>query len=370
MQTTARLGWALREVYPKMIVGIHPDLIGKESYSDRWAEVLRARGVEVRLLNLLAADALQQAATCDGIMWRWAHNPQDKQSAQRILYTIEHYLNIPVYPDSRTAWHYDEKVAQCYLLQALEAPTPATWLFWKKEDALRWAETAPYPLVFKLSSGAGSSNVVKVTDRQEARRLIEPCFERGIFPYTLNEYRKSAIVPISRYQMFQFWRRLKDSVRFLIRAEYPALPSHTFWKPEFGYAYFQEFLSDNHFDTRVTVIGDRAFAFRRMNRSGDFRASGSGLIEFDPALIDPRCLQIAFQVSERGRFQSMAYDFLYKEGAPVICEISYAYADWAVQKCPGHWKPDLTWQEGNMWPEEAQAEDFIKRIESRQKIDA
>src|SRR6185503_17089802 len=47
-------------------------------------------------------------------------------------------------------------------------------------------------------------------------------------------------------------------------------------EPNTGYILLQEFLSNNKFDTRVTVIGNRAFAYRRFNRPNDFRASGSG----------------------------------------------------------------------------------------------
>jgi glutathione synthase/RimK-type ligase-like ATP-grasp enzyme len=346
-----------------MIIGIHPDRIGEESYSEKWAEFLLARGAEVRTLNLLAPDALEQARQCDGVMWRWAHNPQDKQSAQRILYTIEHYLGIPVYPDSPSAWHYDEKVAQFYLLQALRAPMPQTWLFWHRDQALAWARAAPYPVVFKLSPGASSANVIKVDTEAQAVNLINRAFRRGIFPMTMNEHRISLGFPRSRAQAKAMLRRLIDALRYVWRADYPAL-SPAWWKPELGYVYFQEFLPGNAFDTRISVIGNRAFGFRRMNRPNDFRASGSGNLVFDPDPIDRRCIEIASRVSQRGKFQSMAYDFLFKNGEPVICEISYAYADWAVHSCPGHWDPNLNWVEGQMWPEEAQVEDFLARVKA------
>ncbi|MBN1147309.1 MAG: hypothetical protein JXA78_08635 [Anaerolineales bacterium] len=344
-----------------MIIGIHPDRVGNESYSDKWKEFLEARGVETRPLNLLALDAVEQAKHCDGVMWRWIHNPQDKQSAQRLLYLIEHYLHIPVFPNSRSAWHYDEKVTQYYLLRALEAPVPQTWLFWNQADALQWAQTAPYPLVFKLSSGAGSANVIRVENSKAAIDLIERVFNRGIFPYTMNEFKEKSF-PRSLKAGKAVIRRVTDSLRYILRREYPSLHS-VWWKPEHGYAYFQEFLPDNEFDIRITVIGNRAFGFRRLNRPGDFRASGSGRIEYSPSNIDPRCVEIAFQISERGGFQSMAYDFIYRQNHPVICEISYTFADWAVYNCPGHWERDGSWIEGKMWPEEAQIDDFVAQIE-------
>src|SRR5690606_15154424 len=50
---------------------------------------------------------------------------------------------------------------------------------------------------------------------------------------------------------------------------------------EKGYLYFQEFMPKNEFDTRLIVIGNRCFGIRRYNRTGDFRASGSGLIKYE-----------------------------------------------------------------------------------------
>ncbi len=343
------------------VIGIHPDGDWGGHYAGRWAETLRAAGAEVRELDLLRPDALAQARGCDGVMWRWAHTPQDKQSAQRILHVIEHELGIPVYPDSATAWHYDEKVAQFYLFQALGAPTPQTWIFWRRDEALAWAASAVYPVVFKLSCGAGASEVVKVTSAAKATHLINLMFSWGLHPLS------DLAVPSSKCRGRRLRRlqylvaRMKDGVRYVLNGRLPP-PDPLWWRPEFGYAYFQQFVPGNAFDTRITIIGDRAFGFRRFNRPDDFRASGSGLIDHDPSKVDLRCIETAFRVSKAGRFQSMAYDFLFDAGQPVIGEISYTFADWAVQACPGHWRPDLSWVEGPMWPETAQAEDFLKRV--------
>jgi glutathione synthase/RimK-type ligase-like ATP-grasp enzyme len=350
-----------------MIIGIQPDRLGNESYSDKWAEFLTARGVEVRFLNLLAPDALAQAQQCDGVMWRFVHTPQLKQMAQQILYTIEHGLGIPVYPNSATRWHYDEKTAQHYLLQTLQAPTPRSWLFWNRDEALAWAETAPYPVVFKLSVGASGANVVKVNSKEEARRLIRRIFKRGMFSMTLNEYRISPIVPHSIMEMKAIARRWFDSFVYFWSGDYPQLHS-VWWRAEHGYAYFQEFVPNNEFDTRVTIVGDRAFCYRRINRPNDFRASGSGNFTVEPALIDKRCIEIAFEVSQRGRFQSMSYDFLFRGNSPVISEISYTTPAWMVHCCPGHWDSQLNWIEGQMWLQEAQAEDFLAELSTRKLV--
>jgi glutathione synthase/RimK-type ligase-like ATP-grasp enzyme len=333
------------------------------SFSDKWIEFLQSRGVEVRELNLLAPDALEQAKACDGVMWRWFHIQQDKQSARVILYAIENYLNIPVFPATRTSWHFDDKIGQNYLLTALRAPQPDTWVFWDYQRAIEWVESAPYPVVFKLSAGAGSSNVLKLKSRAEAEKLVSRMFKQGIFPMTMNEY-SVRLIPKTRRELLWNLVRPVDAARYAMTGVYPRLPEF-WWKPEMGYALFQEFLPGNEFDTRVTVVGDRAFAYRRMNRPGDFRASGSGNFNNDPDKIDLDCVKIAFEISKKAGFQTMAYDFLYRQGKPVVCEISYTFVDWMVQKCPGQWDSNLNWHEGNMWPEEAQVEDFLAEISNK-----
>ncbi len=343
-----------------MRIGIHPDNMWGTSYSEKWTEFLAARGVEVKILDLLADDAVLQAAECSGVMCRYFHVQQDKQSLQRILYVIQEYLKIPVFPDSRTAWHYDEKVSQCYLLDALGAPQPQSRIFWDRESALSWADTACYPIVFKLSVGAGASNVIKVEGKDDALKYIELMFGPGKFPMTMNEYRFDSSIRSFAQMKTMLWRTM-HAAKYALIGVFPPLPN-TWWKPEHGYALFQEFLPGNTFDTRVTVIGNRAFAFQRMNRPGDFRASGSGNIDYDHEKIDLRCLEIAFETSRKGGFQTMAYDFLYKDESPVICEISYTFVDTAVYSCPGHWDSDLNWHKGQMWPEEAQVIDFMKRV--------
>jgi len=123
---------------------------------------------------------------------------------------------------------------------------------------------------------------------------------------------------------------------------------------------FQKYLANNTYDTRITVIGDRAFGYRRFVRKNDFRASGSGNFNTTPGEIDTQCLTTAFSISERLGFDTMAYDFIYDEtGKVFITEMSYCFVDWMVQSCPGYWDKGLEWHEGNFWPQRFQLEDFL-----------
>src|SRR5690606_32059203 len=134
-------------------------------------------------------------------------------------------------------------------------------------------------------------------------------------------------------------RRLTGAARLALRGTPPVLGERTDLQK--GYLLVQEVLDENAVDTRITVIGDRAFGFRRFNRPDDFRASGSGRIDWDQAPIAEDGVRLAFQVARTLGTQSVAVDVLRRGGQPVINEISYYYEGWAIADCPGHWKLPL-----------------------------
>jgi hypothetical protein len=166
-------------------------------------------------------------------------------------------------------------------------------------------------------------------------------------------------------------RRLRAAARILVKGTYPVYPDNGF-DTQSGYVIFQEFLAGNAFDTRVTVIGNRAFAFRRFNRDNDFRASGSGKIDFDPDKIDEGFVRCAFATAASLGTQSCAIDGLYRHDVHCVGEVSYTYISEAVFRCPGHWVLEgaaetgtLRWIDRPMWPEEAQVHDFVRQLEQK-----
>lgn len=330
---------------------LHPD-----SYSHKWIEALQERGISVKKVNCHATDALLQIKGCDGLMWHWFHTAEDKQIAPKLTSAVELGLQIPVFPNLSTAWHYDEKTAQNYLLQAIDAPIVPTWVFWNKEESLAFLSTASFPLVFKLSVGAGSSHVVKVDTVGEARQWVDKMFDTGVFPYRTELARKDTFGS-SLYRFLRTMKRALQGREFIDSGSYHLLQK--------GYTYFQKFIPGNGHDIRISVIGHRAFGYIRKNRKDDFRASGSGNFDVSPVNIPIEAVRIAHEISTRMGFQTMAYDFLLDESAnPIINEISYGFVNWMVHRCPGYWDRNLAWHTGHVWPENAHVEDFLKRIQA------
>ena len=328
------------------------------TYSDRWVDFCLANGIAFTPVDCRRSDILQQILECDGLLWHWLHyKPEDLICAPRVLRSIES-LGIRAYPNSRTCWHYDDKLGQKYLLEAVGAPLVPTYVFFRLEDALSWIDTVTFPKVFKLSRGAGSRNVRLVRSRQQASRLARRAFSVG-FPAAagfLQDARTRARNHIRAGDALTALLRLPD--RWLSsRRRARLLPM------ERGYMYFQDFVPDNDYDTRVTVIGDRAFAYRRAVRPGDFRASGSGNIDYRSDRIDLRCVQTAFEVTSRIGAQSLAFDFVFSPaGDPLLLEVSYCFVPELVHECEGHWNRDLSWNAGAIWPQDAILIDFIAQL--------
>jgi glutathione synthase/RimK-type ligase-like ATP-grasp enzyme len=127
----------------------------------------------------------------------------------------------------------------------------------------------------------------------------------------------------------------------------------------------QELVAGNDFDTRVTIIGNRAFAWRRGNAPGDFRASGSGREDLDPAAIDPAAIRLAFRTARTLGMPTAAMDMLRREGEVVVTEVSYYFEPFMLRRCLGHWRSDgdaLHWVEGPVQPEVAILDDFLERV--------
>lgn len=340
---------------------IHKDRYGRiDPFVEKYAAILSHNGIASEYVHVDAPDFWTKVAACDGFIFRFRHIDEHRELAHAILPIIEKVQGKKVFPDIPTYWHFDDKVRQYYLMRALGLPMTESWIFWEKEHADAWAEKADYPVIFKLRGGAGSTNVVKVNDRAEARRIIAAMFGPGV---------SSRRIPSSDSLWFKpgnikrSLHRFAGDIRRSLRGEDPAGD----WQLHKNYVYFQRFLPGNEFDIRVTIIGDRAFAFRRFVRDGDFRASGSGRIDYDMASIPPECLRIAFEVSKRTGAQSMAYDFLRTPDSRYeFCEMSYSYQDLAVYRCPGHWDRALNWHEGHLWPQYCQLIDLLGRTDLKQ----
>lgn len=347
----------------KLRIAIQPDKTvhrnGEvQSYSDYWQRQATEMGHVPVLVDVRSSQIIETIASCDAFMWRPSPTAADRVIASRLIPAVEQIAQKPCFFDSNMLRGFEDKVAQYYELSSANIPIAKTEVFWTEELALNYCESATYPMVLKLANGYQSSNVILLDDYLSAVHYIKILFNSG----TLSLGYKPA-TPFRN-----FLRRSRQALN-LLSGRYPYAPNAES-DLQYGYLYLQEFLPNNQFDTRVTVIGNHAFAFRRFNREGDFRASGSGKIDFNNEGIDLAAIYLAFDVAKKLKISMAAVDILTYDDENIVCETNMSFAAWAIRQCPGHWvksignnnEPILNYSEGRVDPEKIIFANFINSI--------
>jgi len=334
----------------------------KKSFSQGWIDHCDRHNIAYKVVNCYDNNIIEQINDCDILMWHHHHeSAKDIQFAKQLIYSLEMAGKI-VFPDFRTTWHFDDKLGQKYLLEMAEAPLVPTQVFFSLEDALKWIGDSEFPKVFKLRGGSGSMNVRLVKSKLQAVRLARKAFRSGFSNYN------------SFFQLKDRWinYRTKDAplreliegmARFLIPTRFTTIAGK-----ERGYIYFQDFVSGNTHDVRINYVFNKCFASRRKVRQGDFRASGSGFGDFDMNLIPEKALKISFEVANKLKLQSAAFDFVFWDGDPLITEVSYGFGIHPEMFKHGYWDEELNFHPGPFNPYEWMVEGVADELKTRGKI--
>ena len=317
------------------------------SFSIKWIEFCEINNIYYEIVDAFDSDIINKLKEFDVFLFHWHHNDLKSAIAMNSIISSLSYTKTKCFPDWNTSWFFDNKVAQKYLFEAVDIPLIDSNVFYRRSDAFNYIENVKFPIVFKLKGGAGSSNVKLIKSIKEAKKLVKKAFSSGfptvdrkqIFIDSLHRFFKE-------FNFLSFKIFLKSAVRLIIKTE-----SEKVDYDGYGYIYFQKFIPNNNFDIRIIVIGNKAFAIKRYVRTGDFRASGSGFIEYPGPELDSRCISLAFDTSKRLNSQCIAFDFIYDENNPVIVEVSYGFSKDVYLPCPGYWDNNLNWHDGRFTPE-------------------
>ena len=297
--------------------------------------------LEYEVISLESNDWIDKAKEFDVIIWKSDYmGVQSSLGFKEKIFFLETIMNKTVIPNYRTVWHFESKIAQSYLFSKYEVRTPKTVVSFDFEDAVKQLEQARLPLVMKLSHGAGSKNVTLVKDKKEVLRRLTKIFSHQL--WNVQKHRLGLTAKLFFLNALQPWMWQKI-VNVLSGRE------------QFGSVYWQEFIKGNDADLRVTAIGDRyAFAFWRNNRPNDFRASGSGRLDFVKAVPED-VIRACLDMNRKMDFDSMAYDILFTPEGFTVVEMSYAYLDSAIYKSSGFYElkgNELRFEKGHYWPQE------------------
>ncbi len=325
------------------------------SFSDKWIEYCDKNKIDYKLVNCYKSDIIEQLKNCGGLMWHWSQvDSRAILFARQLTMTLEH-SGIKVFPNTKTSWHFDDKLGQKYLFEVLNVPFVNSYVFYYKKEAQEWARQTSYPKVFKLRGGAGSVNVKLIHSKSQALRMIRKAFGKGFWVIDRRNSLNDRFIKLRREKNLH---SVIHVIKGFIRLIYPSYDVAIRPKDK-GYIYFQDFIPGNDHDIRVIVIGNRAFAIKRVVRKNDFRASGSGNIIHRKEEIPIECVRSAFEWAEKLNTQCIGFDFVFDSKKMYILEISYGFVHQVYVPCPGFWDKELNWHDGQFTPQFFMIEDFI-----------
>lgn len=316
---------------------------GKNTFFEEWVTYCAQHAIPYIVVDSRSSDFIEKLKGCKALLWHHQHSlPHDLLVAKQIMYAAE-VAGVVVFPSFVDNWHFDDKLGQHYLLQFLNIKTPQTWVYYSYQDFLNESSTLTYPVVFKLRNGAGSRNVKLIETNSALKRLAYRIFTKGIRQYDSIGGVKEA---------YRKWRlgksTLKDIIKALAHIVYP-LSIERVHEKAWGYLYLQEYIKSDA-DYRVIVIGEKAFAIKRLVRVNDFRASGSGFILYDKKLFPDSLIAQAFDIAAHLKSESIAFDFIRRAEEWILLEVSYGWNKHGYRACQGYWDKQLTWHEGKIDP--------------------
>ena len=306
------------------------------TFSSYWMKYCEEHQYEYKTFDPYDSEIVDKIRDYDIILFD--HHQADYRDvlfAKQLLFSLEQAGKI-VFPNFRTGWHFDDKLGQKYLFEALGVQAAKSWVFYDKKSAYEWIETTDFPKVFKLRGGAGSANVMLAHNAREAKSFVKIAFGRGFAQFRGCDYVRD------RYKAYKAKKitlkaLLRSCGRLIIPTEYTKMHA-----PEKGYAYFQEFIPNDGFDYRLEIANNKAIAMVRMCREGDFRASGGHDDRFDASLIPQDVVEFAFECYDKLEVQSVALDIVREKesGELYLIEISYSYGLDADEFEHGYWTRD------------------------------
>lgn len=170
-----------------------------------------------------------------------------------------------------------------------------TRYFGTLEDLVKEVDTTAfdYPVVIKSAEGASSKGVLKCNNKNEliknAKKLSR---SRSVF-----------------YEAWDFMRSLKHS----------GYKKESFYRNKF---IIQSFIPNLNGDYKVLVFGTKYFVLERGIKSGDFRASGSGLLKYTERLPE-NLLSLARDIKSNFNVPYMAMDIAEKDNDYYLIEYQF-----------------------------------------------
>lgn len=251
------------------------------------------------------------------------------------VYYLEFIKGITCNPSYRELWTYEDKIHQWYLFKHYNIPHCRTFVSYSFDETMRFLDKSEYPLVFKTPlSSSSSQGVMILKNRKQAIYTCRKAFEKG------------------------FYNKISRAVHV-------------------NYVYFQEYIKNADFDLRVIICGEKIFGYYRYAQKGDFRASGSGIVEKRSLPVE--AVKIALYVRDCFQATIIAVDMIFedKRNNFLVIESSIKFGidtceQLVIDEVPGYYSLNLSgeleFHQGKFWMQELAADSVIQKWRCKAKI--
>lgn len=310
------------------------------SWNFPWIDYCKKLKHNYTILNPFKNEILEDIEKVDIVLWHFSgYNYTEMLIARSILYASRNMGKI-VYPDFNDSWHFDDKVAETYLLQSVKAPMPKSFMFYSLAAINNFTiNFNNYPIIAKLRNGSGSHNVKKIKSKDELLSYAKKMFTKGINSAPSLMYKASSNIKSSKNLKILIKRakRIPEFLRTLSNAKK--------FNIERGYVFLQEFIPNDGYDLKIVVVGDKLSFIGRNIRQGEFRASGGGDMFYDKDKVTQNIIDSAFKTSDVLGFNCMGYDYVINKntGEGKIIEISYGFSHHALLEAKGYFDRSGIW---------------------------
>ena len=311
------------------------------TWSYPWINYCKLHNLDFEVVNPYEIGVINYLIKFDVILWHFSnYSHTDMLMARNVLFTMENFGK-KVFPSVRDSWHFDDKLAETYLLESIKAPIPKSYYYYNLEAVQRLIKQKDleFPIIAKLRNGSGSHNVKLLNNESELSSYSKKMFSSGLDSAPGILYKTSANLKSSR-DLKTIIKRAKRIPEFL-----RSLSNAKKFKRERGYVFLQEFIPNDGFDLKVVVVGDKLSFIGRNILKGEFRASGGGSLFYDKERISKNIINSAFNTSDKLGFRCMGYDYVVDqislEGK--IIEISYGFSHQALLNANGYFDRDGIW---------------------------
>jgi len=299
-------------------VGLVKSEIIVNSYWPKFEKFLRNNNIEYNYIDIKDSDFISKVESLDVIVWRTPSPYSDQWEAKDKVEFIQNHMNKLIMPNKESLWFYEDKVRQSWLFDYHNIPSIKTFISYNFEEINEYIKRVEFPIISKDKTSSSAYGVRELKNKSDAKKLVNEIFNNGL-------------------KLYEPYIKQKN------------------------YVIFQEKVPNEGYDLRVIIIGNSYFGYYRYPKKGDFKASGSGIVEKKDIPLE--VLKLSKQIKEKlPKSYMLAVDYLEdsRDGKFYVIETSIFISvetseQLIVNKVPGRYvysKGEFIFEKGNYWVQE------------------